>query len=147
MYAAAVYSLTTIRRLNASISSILARLVSRNGLRRKWKAVILPPVRNARMVRSLWASGVGKACVPCNRPWHEGETCEEYQARTKGNSEEDMSLRKIQRVTKRCPGCRKNIQKSGGCSNMHCSQCRTQFCWNCMNKLNNSGKCACHTRP
>jgi ariadne-1 len=68
-------------------------------------------------------------CVTCDRPWHEGETCADYQARTKDRmNEEEKALREIQKVTKACPNCKKRIQKNGGCPYMHCSQCRVAFC-------------------
>ena len=57
-----------------------------------------------------------KACVPCDRPFHEGETCEQYKARTKGHmDEEDAALKRIQQTTKSCPNCAKRIEKNGGC--------------------------------
>jgi hypothetical protein len=50
----------------------------------------------------------GKACVPCQRPWHEGESCADYQARIKDRvDEEDESLKMIKKVTKKCPGCKR----------------------------------------
>ena len=56
-----------------------------------------------------------KACVTCDRPWHEGETCAQYQARTKDRlEEEDQAIKTIRRVTKSCPGCGKRIEKNGG---------------------------------
>jgi len=62
-----------------------------------------------------------KACVVCDRPWHEGETCEDYQARIKDRvDEEDQSLSVIQKVAKACPSCKKLIEKDGGCSYMIC---------------------------
>ena len=63
------------------------------------------------------------ACVPCNRPYHEGETCEAYQVRIKDCvEEEDESLKAINRLTKPCPNpnCNARIQKNGGCSHMLC---------------------------
>jgi hypothetical protein len=62
-----------------------------------------------------------KACVPCDRPWHENETCEAYKLRTKDRTEEeDASLAAIQKQTKPCPSCSKNIIKTGGCKHMYC---------------------------
>lgn len=87
-----------------------------------------------------------KACVPCDRPYHEGETCEQYQVRTKDRfDEEDQALKTIHRVTKSCPGCGKRIEKNGGCPSMLCSQCRVNFCWNCEQVLTSQG-CACRRR-
>lgn len=33
--------------------------------------------------------------------------------------------------SKTCPRCHTHIQKSEGCNKMHCSKCRTNFCWLC----------------
>lgn len=66
-----------------------------------------------------------KACVPCDRPWHENESCEEYKLRIKDKiEEEDATLAAIQKVTKPCPNCSKNILKTGGCKHMYCKSLR-----------------------
>ncbi|KAF2165418.1 hypothetical protein M409DRAFT_24268 [Zasmidium cellare ATCC 36951] len=73
-----------------------------------------------------------KACVPCDRPWHEGETCTEYQRRIRDRiEEEDKSVSAIKKLTKKCPHCQMNIQKNGGCPHMFCTSCTKTFCWNC----------------
>lgn len=57
-----------------------------------------------------------KACVRCDRPWHQGETCADYQLRIKDKiEEEDKSMSAIKKLTKKCPHCQRNIQKNGGC--------------------------------
>jgi len=62
-----------------------------------------------------------KACVTCDRPWHEGESCAEYQLRIKDRvDEEDRALNEIRKITKQCPGCKKPVQKNGGCPAMQC---------------------------
>ena len=76
-----------------------------------------------------------KACVDCDRPFHEGETCEEYQKRMKNtHAEKDdaASLKTIQKECKQCPGCNKNIMRNGGCDAMRCTQCKTHFCFLCL---------------
>ncbi|KAF1844793.1 uncharacterized protein K460DRAFT_429560 [Cucurbitaria berberidis CBS 394.84] len=63
------------------------------------------------------------ACAPCNRPFHQGETCSAYQARIKDRiEEEDRSLQTIRSRTRKCPRCKVNIEKNGGCSSMFCKQ-------------------------
>ena len=58
-----------------------------------------------------------KACVDCDRPFHEGETCEDYQERIENQDaekEDVASLKTIQTACKQCPSCTKNIMRNGG---------------------------------
>lgn len=67
-----------------------------------------------------------KACVDCDRPWHEGESCEAYQDRLRGHlGDEDASEKLITGLTKKCPGCKGKIEKDGGCSAMFCAYTST----------------------
>lgn len=65
-----------------------------------------------------------KACVPCDRPYHEKETCAQYQKRKKRETEaEEKATQKfIDKGCKQCPneGCGKNIEKNGGCDQVYC---------------------------
>ena len=62
-----------------------------------------------------------RACVPCNRPYHKGESCEAYQHRIKGRvEEEDESLEVIRDLTRPCLHCSTDIEKDGGCDSMLC---------------------------
>lgn len=76
------------------------------------------------------------ACSHHNIPWHHGETCSEYDRRiaTRQARAEQKSEREIKRVAKRCPGCRRFINKNGGCNHMTCKlhfsswrMCQTRF--------------------
>ncbi|KAK0363880.1 hypothetical protein LTR02_009555 [Friedmanniomyces endolithicus] len=73
-----------------------------------------------------------RTCVPCDRPYHVGETCEEYRERMKRG--EAKSEKFIKKKCKQCPkeGCKANIEKNGGCDHVLCTQCGTGFCWPCM---------------
>lgn len=75
-----------------------------------------------------------KACASCDRPWHEGETCEEYQKRLKAQNlqeEEAASQKTIQKQSKPCPTCKANIERNGGCDAMRC-KCGEHFCFLCL---------------
>ncbi|TKA74350.1 hypothetical protein B0A55_05514 [Friedmanniomyces simplex] len=74
-----------------------------------------------------------KACVPCDRPYHDGETCAEYRERR--TYDDKTSEEFIEKKYKRCPnkaGCNANIEKDGGCDFVFCTRCKTQFCWRCL---------------
>ncbi|KAH4191042.1 hypothetical protein HBI23_230570 [Parastagonospora nodorum] len=82
-------------------------------------------------------------CTTHNEPFHTGETCKEYDCRTKSirKVEDDASIRKIERTAKKCPGnaCGIWIQKNQGCDHMTCRQCRFQFCWVCLAPYSGQG--------
>lgn len=89
-----------------------------------------------------------RACARCDRPMHDSETCAAYQARIKDRlEEEDKALKAVRKLSRKCPGCSKSIEKNGGCSNMVCSQCNMSFCWNCMHAYDKQGYCGCHPPP
>ncbi|KAI7324136.1 hypothetical protein KC340_g6536 [Hortaea werneckii] len=88
-----------------------------------------------------------RACVPCDRPYHDGESCGQYQRRVKDRlDEEDQTLQTIQKSTRKCPACGVNIQKNGGCPYMICHKCKTSFCWTCMQSIDSAGRCECKER-
>lgn len=86
-----------------------------------------------------------KACVPCDRLDHRPETCSEYQERIKDRADEArLSEAALLDISKPCPGCKKPIEKDGGCRNMVCHYgCTTHFCWDCVEILNDAGRCSC----
>jgi len=61
---------------------------------------------------------------------------EEFKKRAR---EEKLSVDKVHATTKPCPGCRWPIEKNQGCAHMTCTQCRHQFCWNCMANWSSHG--------
>ncbi|KEQ63312.1 uncharacterized protein M437DRAFT_11045, partial [Aureobasidium melanogenum CBS 110374] len=74
-----------------------------------------------------------KHCMACEIPWHEGETCDQYQAR---HDEEIIQTEQaealIAAVTMPCPKCKVRIEKDGGCDHMTCAQCQYEFCYQCL---------------
>ena len=77
-------------------------------------------------------------CIHCGRstcfshriPWHEGVTCDEYDESDLSN--DPKSKKYLKRFAKQCPKCRAKIEKNDGCDHMTCSQCETDFCWQCL---------------
>ncbi|KAI5357042.1 putative IBR domain, E3 ubiquitin ligase RBR family, TRIAD supradomain-containing protein [Septoria linicola] len=87
-----------------------------------------------------------RACVACDVPMHEKETCEEYRGRTR-SEENDASLQLIESTFKKCPKCSKSIEKNGGCDSMYCTQCHSAFCWTCRQVFQGGHYCHCNPRP
>jgi len=68
----------------------------------------------------------GKTCFRHKSVWHEGQTCDEYDA-SQQQAERDEILRA---GVKPCPKCGEGIQKQEGCARMTCT-CTHTFCWDC----------------
>jgi hypothetical protein len=66
-----------------------------------------------------------RACVPCDVPYHAGETCAGYKARMDQQHavENTKSVAEIQVITRPCPYCLVKIQKNGGCGSVSCKYC------------------------
>lgn len=64
------------------------------------------------------------SCSRHNVPWHEGETCNEFDARlaVQNKDHDKGSKKEVKRITKACPkkNCRLRIDKNGGCQHMTC---------------------------
>lgn len=60
-------------------------------------------------------------CFVHSMPWHEGQTCEQYDSiRAHGDPEFQQTRDWIRENTKPCPGCGENIQKGEYCFHMTC---------------------------
>lgn len=68
-------------------------------------------------------------CIVHEGPYHDNETCDEYEYRTSGRKERDerkeeemASEEAVRKSTKLCPGqiCGWPIEKNGGCAHMSC---------------------------
>lgn len=88
-------------------------------------------------------------CGRCRAPYHPGIECtsaddrmEALEARAAGSSpeaaaarDELLTLRHLAKTTKNCPRCRVSIEKSEGCSKVHCRNCDVYFCWRCEKEI------------
>ncbi|GMF13118.1 unnamed protein product [Phytophthora lilii] len=82
-------------------------------------------------------------CEACNREFcfvhssaHQGRTCAEYDK--KMIAVEKLNNALISKISKPCPGCQNNVEKTGGCNQMKCVVCNTSFCWICLKVVDDS---------
>ncbi|KAL1876430.1 hypothetical protein VTK73DRAFT_9296 [Phialemonium thermophilum] len=73
-----------------------------------------------------------KHCVAHDVPWHSGETCAEYDKRTRRRRRQDRASRDtIEKTSKKCPGCGKDVHKWTGCNHITCL-CGHEWCYLCL---------------
>ncbi|CZR51821.1 related to RING finger protein Dorfin [Phialocephala subalpina] len=73
-----------------------------------------------------------KTCFSHKMPWHEGQTCAEYDTMRRERMEQEAASETfIYQNAKICPNpnCGHGIIKHGGCDHMTCRQCNYQFCY------------------
>lgn len=73
-----------------------------------------------------------KFCFDCyTDKWHDGVTCKNYKKWKKENDNVDISFDTYikKKKVKKCPNCKVNIEKNGGCNHMHCRNCNHHFNW------------------
>uniref|UniRef100_H3GFH7 RBR-type E3 ubiquitin transferase n=2 Tax=Phytophthora ramorum TaxID=164328 RepID=H3GFH7_PHYRM len=82
-------------------------------------------------------------CEACEREFcfvhssaHQGRTCAEYDK--KMIAVEKLNNALISKISKPCPGCQNNVEKTGGCNQMKCVVCSTSFCWICLKIIDDS---------
>ncbi|KAH6625336.1 hypothetical protein C7974DRAFT_434463 [Boeremia exigua] len=87
-----------------------------------------------------------RMCTICEVPFHTDETCTQYKERLEtevAEREEELRVKReheaassaeVNKISKECPGCGANIQKTSGCDHMTCyrSPCRFEFCYICL---------------
>lgn len=71
-------------------------------------------------------------CAKHRRPWHEGQTCEEFDlddAQIERLEEEEATVKLLSREAMSiCPKCGQGVTKSDGCDHMRC-QCGQEWCY------------------
>ncbi|EEY57137.1 RING-finger-containing E3 ubiquitin ligase, putative [Phytophthora infestans T30-4] len=82
-------------------------------------------------------------CEACNREFcfvhssaHQGHSCAEYDK--KMIAVEKLNNALISKISKPCPGCQNNVEKTGGCNQMKCVVCTTSFCWICLKVIDDT---------
>ena len=78
-------------------------------------------------------------CAQCDSKPHNKLTCAELK-------DQSMFQVYLNKYTKKCPGCKVNIEKNNGCNHMNCKTCGTHFCWLCGFMNSESNKIYDHMR-
>ncbi|KAJ7627525.1 hypothetical protein DFH06DRAFT_1227387 [Mycena polygramma] len=82
-------------------------------------------------------------CVACRVAWHNGISCEQYQALPPDErSPEDRLLHELAKANswRRCPSCSSLVELISGCNHMTC-RCGTHFCFKCGSLATTKGMC------
>ncbi len=75
-------------------------------------------------------------CFACGKDAHRPCQCEMIDAWDRKNNSEAENVKWLMVNTKKCPACKKFIEKNQGCNHMTCRKeaggCGYEFCWICM---------------
>ncbi|KAI0185591.1 hypothetical protein EV127DRAFT_502429 [Xylaria flabelliformis] len=72
-------------------------------------------------------------CYFCQVPWHQGLTCPQFEEQRAEREQVQATVDWEKKHTRVCPGegCGVRIHVDGGCSQVHCEECATDFCFGC----------------
>ncbi|KAK4145540.1 uncharacterized protein C8A04DRAFT_10567, partial [Dichotomopilus funicola] len=90
-------------------------------------------------------------CLQHRVPWHTGETCDQYDTRTRDEARraaDRASQRAVQKLSRPCPSCRRDVHKFEGCDHITCL-CGHEWCYLCAApyRFFNGGFLTCHHAP
>ena len=81
-------------------------------------------------------------CWACGEEAHRPVSCGTVRAWLAKNASDSETANWVVAHTKRCPKCRRPIEKNHGCNHMTCgAPCRHQFCWLCFDPWDNHRGC------
>ncbi|KAG2561233.1 hypothetical protein PVAP13_8KG163800 [Panicum virgatum] len=81
-------------------------------------------------------------CWRCGEEAHRPVSCATVRAWLAKNASDSETANWVVANTKRCPKCRRPIEKNHGCNHMTCgAPCRHQFCWLCFDPWDNHRGC------
>eukprot|EP01038_Epipyxis_sp_PR26KG_P013236 gene13236-17740_t len=64
---------------------------------------------------------------------HPNESCHQYNRRVR--YDENATKRLMRKVARKCPNCKIQTEKDGGCNHMTCRVCGNDWCWLCGRSL------------
>jgi len=80
-------------------------------------------------------------CRKCLRVYHEGLTCEQYSKQIEDEKDLDKQIKNMN--IKKCPKCKRPVEKNEGCNHMTCI-CKCEFCWLCLASFERAEHCYSH---
>ena len=80
-------------------------------------------------------------CTKCHTQYHHGMSCAMYLSKL-NTPDYDLEewVREKPDIRALCPGCKTPIEKNGGCSHMHCTQCNVHISWWCKKTFRSAGE-------
>ena len=85
-----------------------------------------------------------RTCTACDEQAHDGMTCSVLRSRKETGGGVDDWVQQDPKNRRVCPGCQSPVEKISGCNKMHCTACRTVFCWLCTQRFDSEGACYHH---
>jgi hypothetical protein len=91
-------------------------------------------------------------CCQCGELYtkdHQRMKCGPYKKWKQTHDAETIAMKQwkdsasAQGKVKKCPGCRRDVEKNVGCNGMKCTNCRTRFCWACNKRIDSQNRCGC----
>ena len=73
-----------------------------------------------------------KFCFGCGRAEHYTVPCLLVESWENQEFAENIQMKFVVILSKKCPKCRVDTEKVGGCKFMNCGKCRAEFCWECL---------------
>ena len=101
------------------------------------KTIELKDVRNCKVTCSCGQ----EFCFECSRANHYTVPCMLIEAWQANDFKEDVKFSFVIVMTKKCPNCKTDIEKDGGCPHIHCPRCKSDFCWQCLLPYKNHKQC------
>ena len=120
-------------RQNSSVNSVICILCSKNGENKVFCWRCLRPWNNP----SMTAVSCGNAQCEVNRD--KLKQLEESPMVVVGYLKERKQIYKL----RACPGCATLIEHDGGCKQMTCKKCKTEFCFICLCQRDSCGRWQC----
>jgi hypothetical protein len=89
-------------------------------------------------------------CCQCGELYtkdHKRMKCGPYKKWKQSHDEETIAMAQWKEANrgklKKCPGCRRDVEKTEGCNEMKCTNCGIKFCWGCKKPIDKQNRCGC----